>query len=444
MMKPRTRHESHRATPKLASFDVRLEKLVYGGEALAHHNGATVFVPLGLAGELVQVEPTEQKKKFIRGRVAMVLKPSAERIQPRCPHFGTCGGCHYQNLAYPAQVRAKTEILRETLGRIGRVRWDGPIATHSFAEFGYRNRAQWRIRRAGGALGIGYFQGRSQELCPVQECPILSPRLEATLRTLAGLLADGRLPAGTDEIEAFADAEDSRLLLSISVARLEDATELPETLRNALPEMESLLLLQESSGRMELHGPGYLHYRVGKHNYRVGHLSFFQVNRFALETIVTSVMGERRGKLALDLFAGVGLFTVPLAQRFERVVAVESSPAAMRDLEFNLQESGGTSAAARESTTELFLPKWHDRPDFVVLDPPRAGVDEAALRRLIKLAPPEISYLSCDPATLARDLAVLTGTEAAPGAYRIGDLQLFDIFPQTFHMEALVRLERRT
>lgn len=444
MKKPHSRHASHTAAPKIAPFDVRLEKLIYGGEALAHHDGATVFVPLGLAGELVHVEPVEQKKKFIRAQIAKVLVPSRNRIEPRCRHFGTCGGCHYQNLAYPEQVRAKAEILRETLGRIGRVKWDGPIATHAFAEFAYRNRAQWRIRRVNGAPRIGYFQAGSIELCPAEECPILSPRLEETLHVLTELLAQGQLPASVDEIEAFVDGEDNRLLLNVSIAKLEAKGRLPETLRDSLPELESLLFLQERGARMDLHGPGYLHYRVGEHDYRVGHLSFFQTHRSALETIISSVVGARRGQLALDFFAGVGLFSVPLARRFARVVAVESSPAAMRDLEFNLQQSGGASAAAKEATAEEFLQKWHERPEFVVLDPPRAGVHEAALQRLLKLAPPEIAYLSCDPATLARDLAALTGSDAAPGQYRIGDVQLFDIFPQTFHMEALVRLERRT
>jgi len=425
-------------------FDLRLEKLIYGGDAMGHHDGATVFVPFGLAGEMVRVEPSERRKKFLRGRIVQILEPSPDRIKPPCPHFGVCGGCHYQSLVYAAQVTSKAEILRETLGRIGRVRWEGPIATHAFEQFGYRNRAQWRVRSVGGARRIGYFRAASQDLCAVEECPILSPRIEKTLRLLADMLAQGALPEGIDEIEAFADAEDQRILLNISVTQAAGASALLENLRSSLPELESLLLLHNRSGSMELHGPGYLNYRVGDYTYRVGHLSFFQVHRGGLEQIVSRVTGEKHGKLALDLFAGVGLFSVPLAERFARVIAVESSPAAMRDLEFNLQRSGGASAAAREATAESFLPKWHERPDFVVLDPPRSGVHETALRRLIKLAPPEIAYLSCDPATLARDIAVLIGSDDEPGPYHIGDVQLFDIFPQTFHMEALVRLERRT
>jgi 23S rRNA (uracil1939-C5)-methyltransferase len=175
----------------------------------------------------------------------------------------------------------------------------------------------------------------------------------------------------------------------------------------------------------------------------VGHLSFFQINRFALDAVISLVCGERRGKLALDLYAGVGLFSRPLARQFERVIAVESNPAAARDLEFNLHESGGSSPTSRLSTAEAFLERWHEQPDLVVLDPPRAGAAETALRQLRKLAPREIVYLSCDPPTLSRDLAVLAAQDESAAHYEIRDVYLIDIFPQTYHMEALVRLERR-
>ena len=157
-----------------------------------------------------------------------------------------------------------------------------------------------------------------------------------------------------------------------------------------------------------------------------------------------AVVGGGRGRLALDLFAGVGLFTVPLAQRFDRVIGVESNLAAATDLEVNLQASGGASPARRHATAEAFLSHWHETPDLVVLDPPRAGVEPEALARLKKLAPSRINYLSCDPATLARDLAGPGGNRGSPGPLRIRDINLFDIFPQTYHMEVLVRLKRRT
>jgi 23S rRNA (uracil1939-C5)-methyltransferase len=207
--------------------------------------------------------------------------------------------------------------------------------------------------------------------------------------------------------------------------------------------VESLLLHDRKADRFELVGPGHICYRVGDRDFRVGHLSFFQVNRFLVEELAALILGDSRGKLALDLFAGVGLFTVPLAHRFQRVIGVESNAAAVRDLETNLQASGAASPAARHSDVETFLARWRERPDLVILDPPRAGVPAQALTQLAKLAPATIAYLSCDPATLARDLAVLVGSPEKPGEYLISEVHLVDIFPQTYHMEALVRLTRR-
>jgi len=430
-------------------MEVKIEKLVYGGDGLAHHEGQTVFVPLVLPGELVTIAPAERKKKFVRGRLERVVEAAPERVAAPCPYFGRCGGCHYQHIPYDAQLRYKTEILRETLSRIGRVRWEGPIDTHASPPFGYRNRTQWKIRTAQedstAPAGIGYFEAGSTRLCAVDECAILSPRLAETLATLRTMVAAGKTLAAIDEIEAFADAADEKILLNLSSERL---TASPQTiasaLRAALPSVESILVQDRRADKFELFGPGYLSYSAGGADFRVGHLSFFQVNRFLIDALVESVIGDSKGRLALDLFAGVGLFTVALTKRFDRVMGVESNLAAAKDLEVNLQSSGGVSPTHRHATAEAFLAHWQERPDLVVLDPPRAGVEPETLARLKKLAPWRINYLSCDPATLARDLAALVGGQEAPGPYEIRDINLFDIFPQTYHMEALVRLKRRT
>ena len=430
-------------------MEVKIEKLVYGGDGLAHHEGQTVFVPLVLPGELVTISPAERKKKFVRGRLERVVEAAPERVAAPCPYFGRCGGCHYQHIPYDAQLRYKTEILRETLSRIGRVRWEGPIDTHASPPFGYRNRTQWKIRTAQedstAPAGIGYFEAGSTRLCAVDECAILSPRLAETLATLRTMVAAGKTLAAIDEIEAFADAADEKILLNLSSERL---TASPQTiasaLRAALPSVESILVQDRRADKFELFGPGYLSYSAGGADFRVGHLSFFQVNRFLIDALVESVIGDSKGRLALDLFAGVGLFTVALTKRFDRVMGVESNLAAAKDLEVNLQSSGGVSPTHRHATAEAFLAHWQERPDLVVLDPPRAGVEPETLARLKKLAPWRINYLSCDPATLARDLAALVGGQEALGPYEIRDINLFDIFPQTYHMEALVRLKRRT
>jgi len=426
-------------------IDVRIEKLVYGGEGLAHHEGHTVFAPFVLPDEDVSIEPIATRKKFIRGRLTQIKTPSADRAVAPCPYFGVCGGCDYQHIPYELQLRYKAEILRETLSRLGRVQWDGPIVPHASQPFGYRNRVQWKIAPdESGSPEIGYFQAGSQKLCAIRQCPIASPRLNEALGATVNLLQSGSLPAGLREIEAFADQDDDRLLLNLAFDAADGAAaEIAKRFRSALPSVDTLLILDRRSDRLELDGPGHISYRVGNYSYRIGHLSFFQVNRFLLDELVRIVVGEARGKLALDLFAGVGLFSVPLANRFERLIAVESNLAAARDLEANLQASGAASPNLRQTTVEAFVEQWRDRPDLVVLDPPRTGVAARALARLIKIAPQEIVYLSCDPATLARDLAILAGEPENTRGYRISELHLVDIFPQTYHIEALVRLSRR-
>jgi 23S rRNA (uracil1939-C5)-methyltransferase len=423
-------------------IDVRIEKLVYGGEGLAHHEGHTVFAPFVLPDESVSIEPVEKRKKFIRGRVAQIKTPSADRAVAPCPYFGACGGCDYQHIPYELQLRYKADILRETLSRLGRVQWDGPIVLHASPPWGYRNRVQWKVARdQGGSPEIGYFQAGSQKLCAIRQCPIASPRLNEALGAIINLLQGGKLPAGLREIEAFADHDDDRLLVNLSLDALDSTpAEIAALFRSALPSLDTLLIHDRRTDSFELSGPGHLDYRVGDHHYRIGHLSFFQVNRFLLDELVRTVVGELKGRLALDLFAGVGLFGLPLANRFERLIAVESNIAAARDLEANLQESGAASPNLRYTTVQAFLDHWQERPDLVVLDPPRTGVAAQALTRLTKIAPQEIVYLSCDPATLARDLAILA---AEPNGYRINELHLVDIFPQTYHIEALVRLSRR-
>jgi len=422
--------------------DVTIEKLVYGGEGLAHHDGSTVFVPFVIPAERISAEPIEQKKKFVRARMESILEPSPDRAAPRCPHYGICGGCHYQHIPYEAQLKYKTEILRETLRRLGRIDWTGDITAHASPPWGYRNRAQWKIRPLaeprGSSLGIGYFRANSAALCPVEDCAVLSPLLLKTLLAVRAALAENALPAELREIEAFAGANDSKLLLTASFSRFPSrAQQLSETFRRILPEIESLLFQDPNSERMELDGPGFVECSAGGVNYRVGHFSFFQVNRFLIDELVSEVAGnEPPGKLALDLFAGVGLFSVPLAKHFERVVAVESNPAATRDLESNV--SGKGSIEIRTSDVERFLEKYKDRPDLILLDPPRAGLEPGAVKHLARIGPERITYVSCEPPTLARDLAALTSA-----GYLISEMHLFDLFPQTFHIETVVRLVQR-
>lgn len=432
---------------------VHIEKLVYGGEGLAHHEGATVFVPLVLPGEKVGASEIERKKKFIRARLDRVVDASPERVVPPCPHFGSCGGCDYQHIPYEGQLKYKTEILRETLRRLGRVEWSAEIKAHASPPWHYRNRAQWKVRPTNrfedqlttdAILGIGYFRANSTTLCPVRACSILSPLLEKTLKALREAIESSEFPQTLREIEAFVDASDSKLLLTATFSGFPArAPELAEKFRSVAPQTESLLFFDPTRDRMELFGPGFIDYETLDAKYRVGHFSFFQVNRFLVEDLAKKVANleetpeeNEKFHLALDLFAGVGLFAVPLAKRFDRVIAVESNPAAARDLENNVRGKGAIELRAVD--VEKFLDRHKETPDLAVVDPPRAGLEPGALKALLRIGPKRITYVSCEPPTLARDLGVLR-----EGGYDITDVQLFDLFPETFHIESLVRLRRQ-
>jgi len=425
-----------------------IEKLIYGGDGLAHSEGNTVFVPYVLPDEQVRASVRTRKKRLIHASLLEVQKPSPARVAAKCRHFGVCGGCHYQHIDISEQVRLKKEILRETLFRLGGVEWRGTIQEHTAEPYGYRNRAQWAFRDA-MPRAFGYFLPASARVLPVDECPVLSPSLATTFQQLQEMARNNSLPTGILEIEAFADSEDRKIALNIAFERFpKPAKVLAAEFKGALPGLQSLLLLDQSKKRFELDGPGYLMQKAGGFSYRVNHLSFFQVNRFLVEDLLHTMVGGSRGGQALDLYAGVGFFTLPLAQTFQNVVSVDASLAATRDLRSNA-EAASVQVHSENENAEEFLKKQQEQPDFVVLDPPRAGLGAETAARLANLKAPEIAYLSCDPATLARDLAVLTGSDRKPVTeivpahkYEIAEVHFFDLFPQTFHIETLMRLRR--
>jgi 23S rRNA (uracil1939-C5)-methyltransferase len=429
-------------------LQLSIEKMIYGGEGLAHADGNTVFVPFVLPEEQVRATVRTRKKKLIHANLVDVEKASPSRVAAECPHFRVCGGCHYQHIEIGEQVRLKKEILRETLSRLGGVQWAGEIKEHAAQPYGYRNRAQWAYRDA-LPRAFGYFLPESAHILPIDQCPVLSPRLAETFLQLQELARGNSLPPGVLEIEAFADGADETIALNVAFERFPGPPKaLATKFKEALPALESLLMLDQSKNRFELEGPGYLIQKAGGFEFRVNHLSFFQVNRFLVEELLETMVGGAKGGYALDLYAGVGFFTLPLAKAFSKVVGVDANLSATRDLRQNA-EIAGASIVSENEHTEDFLKKAQDKPDLVLLDPPRAGLGADAASQLANLGAQDIAYLSCDPATLARDLAVLTGSERKPESsvsaeqkYEIAEVHLFDLFPQTFHIETLVRLRR--
>ncbi len=423
---------------------LKIDKLVYGPDALAHHEGKPVFIPFVLPGETVKAEVVEDKKKFLRAKSIEILERSPERVDPPCQYFTRCGGCHYQQMGYERQLAAKREILRETLRRLGKMDWQEEICLHpspplgpepSGAGLGYRNRAQFKIKNTFATfLQVGYYAPSTTALCPVHQCPIVSPALNRALEVLAQLAAEDKLPPDLREVEVFADDRDEKLLLTVShVGISQPATPLAELLTSQIAGTVSVQFCDLRDNRKQLFGAGHLDYRVAGRSYRVSHGSFFQVNRLLLPEMVELVSSESGG-LLIDLYAGVGLFSIALSQRFTEVIAVESGEEAARDLSVNLSSAGGKTTAIKAAVEE-WLPTCGLKPDVVIVDPPRAGLDPRVTEALSHIRPPRIIYCSCDPSTLARDLGVLSSA-----GYRLQELHLLDLFPQTYHIETMAKL----
>ena len=385
---------------------------MYGGNGLARLDGRVVLVPFVLPGERIRAVAEREKPGLVRARAVETIEASAERVTAPCPYFGRCGGCHYQHAPYEFQLVAKRSILAEELRRLGRIEPPGEIAMVAGEPFGYRNRVQLHVERG----RIGYREAGSHKLCGIRECPIASPKLNQAIAALAGMVGNARWPRFLHSLELFSDEQAVQLNALETDAPL--ARRFFDWCGEAIPGLVS--------GTLDYQG-----------RYRVSARSFFQVNRFLIDGLVEAAVDGSAGETAADLYAGVGLFSLGLARRFGKVHAVESGAGAVRDLEFNAARAGCANVSAEVATAEDYLSRLDRAPDLVLLDPPRAGLGKVVTRRLSELQPPHITIVSCDPATLARDLAALLAA-----GYRLDKLTLVDLFPQTFHLETIVRLSR--
>jgi 23S rRNA (uracil1939-C5)-methyltransferase len=423
---------------------VEITKPVYGGQFLAHLDGKAVFVPFALPGEQVHIRVQQSKSGYLTAELREIATPSPLRIAPTCPYFGACGGCNYQHTGYENQLVLKQEVLRETLAR-GGAEFPGDIDVLAASPWAYRNRVRLAIDAEGNT---GYRSRGSHAVIPISQCPIAAPLLLGAAHQAADYLA--RVPKNLrpTEMAFFSDPAESALLATFFVSESAGVRLQPlaDALHERIPQLRGAELAAD--GRpghpprtLAQWGQASMIYPAAGFEYRVDHGAFFQVNRWLIDALVEAVTSRQAGCLAWDLFAGVGLFARKLASRFERVVAVESASASKAALLHNLH---GTTGHAVHADTLQFL-RSHSNlsgpdkpvPDLIVLDPPRSGLGAEVTALLAAIASPALIYVSCDPATLARDLRALIHA-----GYRIESITLADLFPQTFHLESIVHLRR--
>ena len=406
------------------TYEVTLTNFTYGGEAMGRlPDNRAVFVPFGLPGEQVRVRLTQEKKSFARGEIVEILEPSSDRIDAKCKHFSECGGCHYQHLSYDKQLQAKTEILIDQLKRIGKIE-NPPVQNMvpSPNAWNYRNHVQFSLDRVGK---LGFQKSNSNQVIPVTECHLpeqsineLWPQLEFEPET------------NVDRV-SFRVGEDNDLMLVLE-------SETPEPPGLEIEADISVTHVYEEN-TIVIAGSDHIVMNVLDRDFKVSAASFFQVNMAMAGKMVDHLLVKLPvgpSTTLLDVYCGVGLFSAFFAPKCKTVIGIESSESSCEDFTVNLDDFDNVEIY--EGAAEVVIPNLEAKPDMVLVDPPRVGLDKAVVDGILKLSPSLIAYVSCDPSTLARDAARLTA-----GGFRLVRVVPFDLFPQTYHIESISLFEKR-
>jgi 23S rRNA (uracil1939-C5)-methyltransferase len=408
-------------------MEVTVERILPGGLGLAHADGKTVMVALAAPGDRLRVRVDRVKGNVSFAQIEEVLTPSPLRVEPPCPYFGRCGGCDFQQMNYQAQLDAKVGIIKDCLRRLAGIEnipdfqiIAAPNPWH------YRSRAQWQYDSVRQKLG--YFESGSRHVCDVAECAVLAPSLQQTLESLRTKMQEGLLLDSARDFRAVLGDDNVSIAPSVRSPTVREGSD-------SIKDSQEVRKITRT-----IHGE----------TYRLNAESFFQANDGLLPELIDAAIGEASGETALELYCGVGLFTLPLARRFKHVVGVESDNAAASFARENLVSAGLTNAEVVKRDvggwlenvkhgelsrlSEKSATALQGQMDFVLLDPPRTGAESRVIAGVLGLKPQRISYVSCDPATLARDLKKLIA-----GGYTLTSVRAFDMFPQTHHVETVAR-----
>ncbi|MDK1028435.1 MAG: class I SAM-dependent RNA methyltransferase [Anaerolineae bacterium] len=412
------------------TLELKLDKLTYGGDALGRlEDGRAVFVPYGLPGEQVRVRLVQEKKNYARAELLEVINPSQDRISAKCKHYGECGGCHYQHLSYNAQLKAKTEILRDQLQRIGKI--ENPPVNPMVAcpnPWNYRSHMQFQLTGKGE---LGYVSADGSHIIPISECHL--PAL--TINALWPRLEFGPEPVTSpdqiiEQVSLRLGSDDDLMLILES-----DGLEAPEL------ELEAgiSVIHRVAEDALVMAGEDHVFMEILKREFRVSAGSAIQANTVMAEKMVEHLLKKLPlpTETILNVYCGVGLFSAFLASECERLIGIEASPSASEDFTINLDEFD--NVALYEARAEDVIPHLEMKQALVVVDPPRTGVDKHVLDSIRKLSPQLIAYVSCDPSTLARDSARLVA-----GGYQLMDVTPFDLYPQTYHIDSISIFELKS
>ncbi|MEN6350995.1 MAG: 23S rRNA (uracil(1939)-C(5))-methyltransferase RlmD [Syntrophomonas sp.] len=413
-----------------------IQGISHDGQGVGRLDGKVVFVPGALPGEDVELVIEEEKKNYLRGRLTLIIEPAPERVNPPCPYFGQCGGCHYQHASYDLQVDLKTLVVEQTLQRVGGIDADILPCVPAVKPWHYRNKVTWHGACVDGHWRFGYYRGETNDIIDIDNCLLVSDAMQE-----AGL-AGGRVlkelnPRMPVEVTVRESASSGALMAIIAGIEREAAL---KTLPCIGDMVDSLYLFNDMAIECLKEGRGYEE-KIGEIRFGLSPLSFFQVNTEQAERLARMVREDlelQGGEQVLDAYCGVGTLALSLASQVKKVVGVESFPTAVGDAKKNARLNGLSNCRFLTGASERVLPTLSQRFDAVILDPPRAGCQPEVIKAVGRMKIPRVVYVSCEPSTLARDLSRFQQV-----GYRVEKVRPLDMFPQTYHVETVVKLYRK-
>lgn len=415
-----------------------VQGISHDGRGVGRIEGKAVFIPGALPGETVDIEVLEDKKSFARGRLLSVITAHPERTAPPCPYYGICGGCDYQHASYDLQLNLKTRVVEQTLARIAGLNISVQTCLASPKDWRYRNKVTWHAKLGQGRPHMGYYLNQSRELLPVDDCLLISETMQALSNRVADLISSKAPDRDTLEIRVRESSASGELMLVIVGMTRESAEELKEV----LDIYNSFILVDERGVNHTLQGHSRLEERIDSLQFKISPLTFFQVNGGQTERmvgIIRKALNLEGGEQILDAYCGAGSLALGIAGQARKVVGVEAYPAAVEDAKYNARLNGLNNCRFICGPSEQILPTLSQRFDAVILDPPRSGCHPDVISAVNRLKIPQIVYVSCEPSTLARDLKRFMEV-----GYKVKSVQPLDMFPQTRHVETVVRLDKNT
>ncbi|MGA4721434.1 23S rRNA (uracil(1939)-C(5))-methyltransferase RlmD [Fictibacillus nanhaiensis] len=449
---------------KNESYEVDIVDLTHEGAGVARVNGFTLFVPNTLPGERAKIKVIGVKKGFGFGRLEELIKESPERVDPPCPIYKWCGGCQLQHLSYEGQLEYKRKLVEDVLTRIGKLEDVPVLPTLGMGEepWRYRNKAQVPVGERNGRIITGFYQKRSHEIVEMDSCIITGDTNDDAVQAVKEIVNQYNISAYNEEkhkgILRHIIARYGKTTGDLMIVLVTNGQDLPqrkkivEDIRNALPEIKSIVqnvnpkrtnVIFGEETRV-LWGAEYIYDFIGDIKFAISARSFYQINPDQTKVLYDQALhyAELNGdETVIDAYCGIGTISLFLAQKAKKVYGVEIVPEAIEDARRNAELNNIHNAEFAVGKSEDVIPEWKKQgitPDVIVVDPPRKGCDEELLKTIIEMKPKRVVYVSCNPATLARDLRVLED-----GGFKTQKVQPVDMFPQTTHVEAVALLEHK-